>query len=147
MTTIRGIGDVAIGRWLFGLAITVVLLVLSGCGSTAGSGTGQTVTQKQVVDHLVIALEAPEKPQLLTEQELVVTLTDPAGKPVDGAQVWLALVMPTMQMSPNEPDAVPAGSGRYHAKALFTMSGTWNLEVHATIQGQEYVAGFHTPVA
>jgi hypothetical protein len=146
MRTIRGIGHAAVRRWLLGLAITLALLALSGCGSTAGSGTGRTVTQKQVVDHLVIVLEAPEKPQLLAEQELVVTLIDSAGKPVDGAQVWLALVMPTMQMSPNEPDAVPAGGGRYQAKALFTMSGTWNLEVHATIQGQEYVAGFHTPV-
>jgi len=123
----------------------LMLLGLSGCGGT-GSATGKLVTQKQLVDQLTIALEAPERPPLLAEQELVIELTDRAGQPVDGAEVWLALVMPTMQHSPNEPDAVAAGSGRYKANALFTMVGTWNIEIHAMVRGQEYVATFHTPV-
>jgi len=63
---------------------------------------------------------------------------------VEQAEVWLALVMPTMQMSPNEPDAVPAGGGQYRANVIFTMSGTWNLEVHTVVRGQEYIAIFHT---
>jgi nitrogen fixation protein FixH len=136
-----------ISRWLPGLAIAIALLGFSGCASATTSGTGHTVTQKQAVDRLVITLEAPEKLQPLAEQELVVTLTDSSGKPVDGADVWLGLVMPTMQHSQNEPDAVPAGQGRYKAHALFTMAGNWNMEVHATVQGQEYVAVFHAPVA
>src|SRR4051794_22696652 len=79
-------------RALLALAV-LLLLALNGCGSADGPA-GKLVTQKQLVDHLNIALEAPEKPPLLAEQDLVIVLTDQAGRPVDGAQVWLALVMP-----------------------------------------------------
>ena len=133
-------------RALLGLAVLLALLGLSGCGDTR-SMAGKLVTQKQLVDQLMIALEAPEKSPLLAEQELVIVLTDQAGRPVDGAEVWLALVMPTMQHSPNEPDAVAAGPGRYKAKALFTMAGNWNVEIHATVRGHEYIATFHAPVS
>lgn len=129
------------------ITLVFVLLILSSCSGAASSATSPIVTQKQLVDQLVVALEAPAKPRLLIEEDLIVTLTDAAGKPVEGAQVWLGLVMPTMQHSPNEPDAVSAGPGRYAIRALFTMVGNWNLEVHATVQGQEYIAVFHAPVA
>ena len=138
-------GGEGIHQALLGLAILLMLLGLSGCGGT-GSVAGKLVTQKQLVGQLTIALEAPEKPPLLAEQELVIVLTDQAGQPVDGAEVWLALVMPTMQHSPNEPDAVAAGPGRYKASALFTMIGNWNVEIHATVRGQEYIATFQAPV-
>ena len=130
---------------LLGLTMLLVLLGLSGCGDS-GSVTRKLVTQKQLVDQLTIALEAPEKSPVLAEQELVIELTDQAGRPVDGAEVWLALVMPTMQHSPNEPDAAAVGPGRYKARALFTMVGNWNVEIHATVRGQEYIATFHEPV-
>ncbi|HEX9439255.1 MAG TPA: FixH family protein, partial [Roseiflexaceae bacterium] len=119
-------------RWVGYLAVACALLVLAGCGGGASGGPVKTVTQQQTTNQLTIALEAPERPQLLAEQEVLVTLTDARGVPVEGAEVWLALIMPTMQMSSNEPDAAPAGNGRYRAKAIFTMSGIWNLEVHAT---------------
>jgi len=134
-------------HWLIGLVLALAVLSLGGCGGSTSAATSKTVTRRQVVDQLVIAIESPEHPPLLEEQELVITLTDPAGKPVDGADVWLGLVMPTMQHSPNEPDAVSAGQGRYTVRALFTMVGNWNLEVHATVRGQEYIAVFHAPVA
>ena len=130
-------------RWVILLAIALPTLLLHGCGGSGASGPVKRVTQQQTVDRLTIALEAPERPQPLAEQDVVVTLTDSSGKPVDGAQVWLALMMPAHPMSPNEPDATPTGNGHYRAKAIFTMSGTWNLEVHVTVQGQEHIASFH----
>jgi hypothetical protein len=133
--------------WLAALPIVLALLGLSGCGGDATSGSGKTIAQQQTVNQLTIGLERPEQPRLLTEQPLTITLTDTRGAPVDGAVVWIGMVMPTMQMSPNEPDAVAAGNGRYRASVLYTMSGTWNLEVHATVKGQEYIATFHTPTA
>ena len=136
----------AIRNMLLGLAAVLALLGLAGCGGSS-TAPGQMITQKRQVDQLTMALEAPAKSPLLVEQELVIMLTDQDGRPVDGAEVWLALVMPTMQHSPNEPDAVASGPGRYKASALFTMAGNWNVEIHATVRGQEYIATFHEPVA
>jgi hypothetical protein len=122
------------------LGFGLLLALLCGCGG-GSAGAARTIAQQQQVDEVTIGIEAPERAQLLTEQDVLVTLRDARG-PIDGAEVWLGLIMPTMQMSPNEPDAAAEGQGRYRAKAIFTMSGTWNLEVHATIHGQEYVAHF-----
>ena len=145
MTSLRQKGTLGTHAGI-ALPLLAALLSLSGCGGSSGTGPVKTITQRQTVDQLTIVIEAPERPQLLTEQEVLVTLTDPQGQPVEGAEVWLALVMPTMQHSPNEPGAVPAGQGRYKVRALFTMAGNWNIEVHATVRGQEYVATFHAPV-
>ena len=131
---------VSIDPWRLGGLLVAALLMLSACGGQPGAV--KTVAQRQQVGHLAISLEAPERPAILTEQNVLVTLADASG-PIDGAEVWLGLVMPTMQMSPNEPDAVAEGHGRYRARAIFTMAGAWILEVHATIGGQEYVARFH----
>jgi hypothetical protein len=125
------------------IALVLAAFLLGACGGNAGR-PANIVTQQQSVGQLMIALETPERPPLLTEQQVVVKLTDTGGAPVDQAEVWLALVMPTMQMSPNEPDAAPAGGGQYRANVIFTMSGTWNLEVHTVVRGQEYIAIFHT---
>ncbi|HJZ49738.1 MAG TPA: hypothetical protein VKE41_21320 [Roseiflexaceae bacterium] len=66
---------------------------MSGCGGSSGPAT--TLTQQQTVDHLTIALETPARPQLLTEQAVIVALSDAQGQPIDGAEVWLALIMPS----------------------------------------------------
>jgi hypothetical protein len=122
-----------------------VVLLASACGS-AGQPVSR-ITQQQSVGPLTIELETPDRPPLLEEQEVVVAIRDQAGHPVEGAQVWLALMMPTMAMRSNEPDALPESDGRYRAKAIFTMSGTWTVEVHATVQGQEHIAIFRAQTA
>src|SRR6266545_1426400 len=142
MTNMRQRVLPAPGAWV-AILLIAALLSVSACGASSGTGPVKTIAQRQTVDQLIIGLEAPERPQLLTEQEVLITLTDPQGQPVEGAEVWLGLIMPTMQMSPNEPDATAEGRGRYRAKALFTMSGTWQLEIHAIVQGQEHIATFH----
>ena len=57
---------------LLALAILLALLGLSGCGGS-GSAAGTLITQKRQIEQLTIALEAPEKPPLLVEQDLVVS--------------------------------------------------------------------------
>jgi YtkA-like len=129
---------------LAAVVVALALLGLSSCGGGDATGSGKTRIQQQTVDQLTIALEGPERAPLLMEQPITITLTDASGTPVDGAEVWIGVGMPTMQMRPNEPDAAATGNGRYRANVLYTMAGTWSLEVHATLHGQEYVATFHT---
>mgnify|MGYP000850505086 CR=1 FL=1 len=122
------------------LAAVLMALLLAACGGQ--SQPARLATQRQLIDQVSISVTMPEVAQVASEQAVLVTLADAAGQPIDGAEVWLALIMPTMQMSPNEPDAQAEGGGRYRVTAIFTMSGNWNLEVHATVAGQEYIARF-----
>jgi nitrogen fixation protein FixH len=115
--------------------------------SACGVGGADYVTQQRAVDGLTIALEQPRQPRILEQYDLIVTLTDAVGQPVDGATVYLDLTMPAMPMGVNQPVADPLGGGRYGAKALFTMEGDWNVAVHASVAGREYVAIFDTQAA
>ena len=125
------------------VAWCVALVALTGCGSTdAASGNIQTKT----VDGLTIALEAPPAPKLLDQATFTITLTDATGKPIDGADVYVEMVMTTMPMGSNKPVANAAGSGKYTAQGTFDMTGDWNLTVHANVQGKDHAALFTSKV-
>lgn len=128
-------------RWAASL-LTIALLL--GC-QMPRSGYG---AEQETVDGLTITLERPEAPLLLEDYDLVVALADEAGRPVDGASVYLNLAMPAMPMGVNQPVADPLGGGRYQVRgAVFTMEGDWVIFVHATVAGKEHVATFESRVA
>jgi len=116
------------------IRLALALVLLSGCGGSTSNATRATVTQKQLVDQLVIALEAPAQPRLLAEEDLMVTLTDAAGKPVEGAQVWLELVMPTMHAAQSERTGRSIGRpGSLHrSRAIYH---GWNVEYGGSRDG------------
>lgn len=118
-----------------------LVLLLAACGAPAAPEG--MVIQRQQIDQLTIELALPARPLVSSEQPAIVTLADARG-PVDGAEVWLELIMPSMDMSTNQPDAIGQQAGRYRSTVLFTMVGAWNLDVHAVVAGQEYVARFYT---
>jgi len=124
-------------------AVVLVLLLLVACG---GGGQAGYTKQQKTVDGLAFTLERPEQAELLKDYDLFVTLNDSAGKPVDGATVFLDLAMPAMPMGSNQPIADGLGGGRYRIKSAFTMEGDWKVDVHATVGGKEYVATFDQPV-
>ena len=66
------------------------------------------------------------------ERELVVTLKDARGSPVEGAQVDIEVDMPSMPMMHRVPvaRAKPTGApGRYSAKVEMEMAGEWAAKV------------------
>ena len=69
----------------------------------------------------------PVKPAPMQETILELTLRDPDGQPMTGAAVTLELTMPGMVMPPNRPPVAEAGNGVYIAKAIFAMSGEWEV--------------------
>jgi YtkA-like len=126
------------------LGVLALLLVLTACGG-GGAQSGYT-TQQQTIDGISFTLERPQAAELLKDYELFVTLSDASGKPVDGATVFLDMVMPSMPMPPQQPIADSLGNGRYSVRSAFTMEGDWQVAAHATIAGKEYVATFDQPV-
>lgn len=117
-----------------------VSLMLAACSPFTAAPT--SVRQSQVVAGVKITLDAPSAPQVNQEQRFIVTLEDDDGHPIDDADVYLDLVMPTMPMGMNHPEAVVDGPGRYRTNTVYTMSGEWQITVVATIEQHAYRATF-----
>jgi predicted small lipoprotein YifL len=126
------------------LSALALLLALTACGG-GGVLPGYT-TQQQTVDGISFTLERPQQAELLKDYELFVVVSDATGKPVDNAIVFLNMAMPAMPMPPQQPIADVLGSGRYRVRNTFLMEGDWQVLVHATIAGKEYIATFDQPV-
>ena len=105
------------------------------------------VIQEQAVEGMSIALTTAAAPEMNATQELIVTLTDALGAPVDGADVYLDLTMPAMPMGTNRPIASPGANGAYRVQTAFTMTGDWSVTVVADVGGQERRATFTVAVS
>lgn len=121
----------------YALRLALALAVLVGCGGRSGY-----IAAQQPADGLTITLEQPRALALLQDYELFVTLADAAGKPIDGATVFMEQDMPAMPMKSNQPLGEPLGGGQYRIRGVFTMEGDWILKIHATVAGKEHVATF-----
>ena len=126
-------------KYIFGFFI--LLGVLSGCG-----GTETALVQQKTVDNITIELQQLQPSAVNNRQEWLVMLRDSAGEPVEGADVFLELDMPAMEMAENMPQAVGEGAGVYRASGSYTMSGEWEVVVHAIVEGDEHVAAFEMQV-
>ena len=125
------------------IVLLIAILALAACAV----GAPPTVALQQTVDGLTVTLEKPAEIVALQDYELVVSLADAQGRPVDGASVYFDLAMPGMVMGVNQPLAEPLGGGRYRVRAVFSMDGSWRTTVHATVDSQDYAAGFDHLVA
>jgi hypothetical protein len=125
-----------IARFSLPFAIIAIQILLAACAAPA------PLREEQLADGIVIGLESSASPPLNTSQELIVTLADEAGRPIDGADVYLDLTMPAMPMGANRPEAAPEGQGRYRARTAYTMAGEWEIAVIVEVDGVERRAVF-----
>jgi hypothetical protein len=119
------------------LMLAPLAILLASCSIPAA-----TTRQEQVVDGITIGLEAAESPRLNTAQNFLITLADDQGQPIDGASVYIDMLMPAMPMGTNRPVAAAEGQGRYRAQAAYTMSGEWEVTVVVEVAGVERRAIF-----
>lgn len=126
------------------LLATGFLIILAACGATSGAAAQNR--QEQTVDGVTVALQTAAAPRMNDAQELVVTLTDAQGMPLEGADVYLDLDMPAMSMGTNRPILSPGVDGTYRGQTAFTMSGEWTVTVVVDTNGQERRATFTVAV-
>ena len=112
-------------RKLFGVSLFVGLsILLAACGGSAKP------TADSSAKPVNIKLESNPSPAMMGDVELVFTITDAGGKPIEGANVDVAADHTDMSgMGMNGP-ATDQGAGKYSVKANFSMSGTWKLTVN-----------------
>ncbi len=111
-------------------------ILLAACGANAAT----PITASYVVtsNPVNITLSTNPNPPARGEVELVFTLTDADGNPIEGASVEVSADHTDMSGMTMSGRATEQGGGRYAITANFSMSGNWKLTVYIRKEGLEY---------
>lgn len=112
--------------------LALMSVLLAACGSAA-SPAG-TASAKPVN----IAVSTNPNPPKMGAIELVFTITDAKGNPINGAQVDVSAEHTDMTGMTMRGAATDQGSGRYAITADFPHSGNWKLTVYVRKDGLDY---------
>jgi hypothetical protein len=120
-------------RKLILISMLVLLsILLAACGSAA---TPVETTSTKPVN---ISVESNPNPAAMGDVELVFTITDANGNPIEGATVDVSADHTDMTgMGMNGP-ATDQGGGQYSINANFSMVGNWKLTVYVRKDGLDY---------
>jgi hypothetical protein len=120
-------------RKLILISMFVLLSILpAACGSTAAPVA--TTSTKQVN----ISVESNPNPAVMGDVELVFTITDANGSPIEGAKVDVSADHTDMTGMGMNGAATDQGDGKYSINANFSMMGNWKLTVYVRKDGLDY---------
>lgn len=109
-------------------------IVLAACGSAAATPAADNSAKP-----VNIKVESQPSPASVGDAELIFTITDASGKPIEGATVDVAADHSDMSGMGMNGTATDQGFGKYSINANFSMSGTWKLTVYVRNgQGLDY---------
>ena len=114
------------------IALSVVLVIAAACGQKTGTGgtvpTGKTI-RAVPVENLTATLSNESGALKKGNQELTLSFTDAAGKPVDVGAVSLSFHMPQMGSMAAMTDSVTFTTtttpGAYRGKVDMEVGGEW----------------------
>lgn len=118
-------------------AIFINVLILSSILLTAcgGAATPAPSTSSSPVN---IAVNTNPDPAVIGDLELVFSITDADGNPVEGAAVDISADHTDMTGMTMSGAATDQGGGTYAIHANFSMSGNWKLTVYVRKDGLDY---------
>jgi len=122
----------------------VLVLILGLAGCVPASPKKQTTATSGALT--MSLLMTPDPPTPMRETQAQLTLSDSRGQPVSATNVNMDLTMPGMAMPANRPQVVAAGDGVYRAKTIFSMAGTWKIEVTIAQAGATETFAFELEV-
>lgn len=117
------------------ILITLLVLLsalLAACGSAA---TPVDITSAKQVN---ISVESNPNPAVMGDVELVFTITDANGNPIEGAKVDVSADHTDMTGMGMNGAATEQGGGKYSIKANFQHTGNWKLTVYVRKDGLDY---------
>jgi hypothetical protein len=103
------------------------LLTLAGCRESAQPTPTPDAASAR------IALRIDPDPPTVGEAALIITLTDAADQPIDGASVSVRGDMDHAGMQPVFGDAADSRDGVYRVPFVWTMGGGWIVTVSAAL--------------
>lgn len=104
--------------------VLVVSIILTACGGT--SAPASESSNKPVN----IKFESNPSPATAGDSELIFTVTDASGNPIEGATVDVSADHTDMTGMGMSGAATDQGAGRYSVNANFSMTGNWKLTVY-----------------
>ncbi len=126
-------------RWMLLVWIGLVLLI-SACG-------GRESAVQDSLDDYYIDVQTRPDPPAVGESTLFITVTDPAGKPVDHATINVRGDMHHAGMVPEFGEADSSTDGVYEVPFTWSMAGSWILEITATLPDDRGTASVNLMVS
>ena len=108
---------------IFCIFVASMVALLSACGSAATS----TSTSSKPVD---IKVESNPNPAMMGDLELILSITDANGNPLEGATVDVSADHTGHSGMNMSGVATEQSAGKYAINANFSMSGAWLLTVY-----------------
>jgi uncharacterized GH25 family protein len=119
-------------KMIFVSMLVTLAVLLAACG---GSAPMQESTASKDVNIVVASNPSPAK---TGDVELLLTITDKGGNPVEGAKVDVGADHTDMSGMGMNGLATDQGGGKYSIKASFAESGNWMLTVKVTKDSLDY---------
>jgi len=110
----------------------MLAVLLAACGSSAPAA--ESTSSKDVN----IVLASVPSPAAVGDVQLLLTVTDKDGNPLEGATVTVAAEHPSMAGMGMSGQATDQGGGKYSIKANFSDPGDWVLTVTVTKDSLDY---------
>ena len=117
--------------------LSVLLAACGGAAQPADNASAKTVN---------IVVSTNPNPAAVGDVEIVFTITDANGNPIEGAKVDVNAEHPSMAGMGMSGLATEQGGGKYSIKANFSDSGDWVLTVYVRKDGLDYKEEIDFPV-
>ena len=127
-------------KFIFISLLVALSVLLAACGSAA---TPANTTSSGQVN---IKLETNPNPAVKGDVELILTITDASGAPIEGAKVDVAAEHPAMEGMGMSGQATEQGGGKYSIKANFSDSGDWVLTIYVRKGELDYKEDIELPI-
>lgn len=122
-------------RLIFISMLVLLSVLLAACGGSSTPTASDEGSQLQPVN---IAVSTDPSPTMMGDIELVFTITDGSGNPIEGAAVDVSADHTDMTGMTMGGAATDQGGGKYAINANFSMSGNWKLTVYVRKDGLDY---------
>ncbi|MEW6086635.1 MAG: FixH family protein [Chloroflexota bacterium] len=122
-------------KFFFVSTFVVLAAVLAACGSTSEPAAPVEAEPSSQVN---INVETSPSPAMMGDMELIFTITDGDGNPIEGAKVDVSADHTDMMGMGMSGPATDQGGGRYSINANFSMSGNWKITVYVRKDELDY---------
>ncbi|MDO8752249.1 MAG: FixH family protein [Anaerolineales bacterium] len=127
-------------KMIFINMLVALSVLLAACGGAAAPT--ESTTTKQVN----IKVETNPNPAMMGDMEMILTITDFNGNPIEGATVDVAADHTDMSGMGMNGLATDQGGGKYSIKANFSDSGDWKLTIYVRKGELDYKEEIELPV-